>query len=260
MEGGWEGGEKDAEMIAEILNEFGLSCGKILDLGCGIGRISLRLAEKGYEVVGVDLSKLCVERASSFAEKLGVEGKARFIQGDYFKLENINIIGKEKFNAILFIKSTSWSDSQSKEKFQNLYLKLHEYATENSVIVLQDMCRELFLSAILSAPTALNWFEVYGNLLYLNKWKLNPAKQTLLSIKEIYEEVDGGYKLLERIERCSYLPSLYDYAELLEKAGWEVLKITRPFSPNFEISNDSCDPWSVYSFLMVARKRMELRR
>ncbi len=51
---------------------------KILDQACGIGRHSLELARRGYEVTGLDLSKSYMKEASDNAGELPVE----FIRGD----------------------------------------------------------------------------------------------------------------------------------------------------------------------------------
>jgi predicted TPR repeat methyltransferase len=42
---------------------------RILDLGCGTGRHADLLAERGYEVVGVDRSPHMIEQARARAEK-----------------------------------------------------------------------------------------------------------------------------------------------------------------------------------------------
>jgi ubiquinone/menaquinone biosynthesis C-methylase UbiE len=41
----------------------GRSAASVLDVGCGVGRWSLRLAARGMEVTGIDLSQLMLERA-----------------------------------------------------------------------------------------------------------------------------------------------------------------------------------------------------
>jgi len=43
--------------------------GKILDLGCGEGGISLVLAEKGFDVTCVDISRIAIEKIKKEAEK-----------------------------------------------------------------------------------------------------------------------------------------------------------------------------------------------
>ncbi|RIH77469.1 putative methyltransferase YcgJ [Calidithermus terrae] len=54
--------------------------GRVLDLGCGQGHDSLRLARLGFHAVGLDLSGEALERARAAAREEGLG--ARFVQGD----------------------------------------------------------------------------------------------------------------------------------------------------------------------------------
>ena len=42
------------EYIIEILKKYRIEEGLILDLGCGTGKVTRRLAEKGFDMIGVD--------------------------------------------------------------------------------------------------------------------------------------------------------------------------------------------------------------
>lgn len=68
--------------------------GKILDLGCGQGRDSIPLAQLGFEVTGIDNSKVGIEQMNQIAttEKLNLNG----IVADIFEFENF-----EKYDFIL---------------------------------------------------------------------------------------------------------------------------------------------------------------
>ena len=46
--------------------------GKVLDIGCGMGRNANWLAQKGFSVSGVDISQVAVKEASQRAQKLGL--------------------------------------------------------------------------------------------------------------------------------------------------------------------------------------------
>ena len=52
---------------------------RILDLGCGWGRITCKLANRGYDVTGVDLSENLLAYAKQNAQALGLN--LQFIQG-----------------------------------------------------------------------------------------------------------------------------------------------------------------------------------
>lgn len=60
-----------AQVLGSLLTRYGKGRGLLLDLACGTGSVSVRLAEKGYEVIGVDLSPEMLSEAQNKAYKNG---------------------------------------------------------------------------------------------------------------------------------------------------------------------------------------------
>jgi SAM-dependent methyltransferase len=59
-------------------------CGRVIDIGCGAGRHALYLQEKGFYVLGIDLSPLAIEvskaRGLKNAKLLGIDGISRELE------------------------------------------------------------------------------------------------------------------------------------------------------------------------------------
>ena len=49
--------------VLEILAAAGVRSGRVVDLGCGSGIWAERLVERGYEVLGIDISEAMIRRA-----------------------------------------------------------------------------------------------------------------------------------------------------------------------------------------------------
>lgn len=62
---------KTAEYVSDILNENGINKGILLDLACGTGTMSLIMAQKGYDVIGVDNSPEMLGEAREKALEAG---------------------------------------------------------------------------------------------------------------------------------------------------------------------------------------------
>lgn len=63
--------EEWAEYICSLLNENGVNDGLVLDLGCGTGSLTEILAEKGYDMIGIDNSDDMLNIAIEKREKSG---------------------------------------------------------------------------------------------------------------------------------------------------------------------------------------------
>jgi SAM-dependent methyltransferase len=86
-----ENGAYDADMAhwEELAEATG---GPVLDIGCGTGRVALRLAKRGHQVVGVDLDPVLVEELR--ARAIGLPAEAAV--GDARRLD----LGRQ-FNLVL---------------------------------------------------------------------------------------------------------------------------------------------------------------
>lgn len=83
-------------IILSVINKYLKGKKKVLDVGCGAGTIDFYLANKGYDVTGVDISENAIKSCIETGENLGLKN-VQFKQVD-FPQETIN----EKFDFIIF--------------------------------------------------------------------------------------------------------------------------------------------------------------
>jgi len=65
---------EDGPALSAALAHFGEVAGKrVLDLGCGMGHSSLFFAQRGAQVMAVDVSRVAVERLRSLCAERGID-------------------------------------------------------------------------------------------------------------------------------------------------------------------------------------------
>ena len=76
----WDTGQPDP-LLVDFVASGGVTRGRALDVGCGTGSNALWLAERGFDVLGVDISPIAIERAR--AKLAGSTLRCRFETSDF---------------------------------------------------------------------------------------------------------------------------------------------------------------------------------
>lgn len=71
------------EYLAGLLSEYGIQDGLLLDLGCGTGKLTRLLADRGYDMIGIDLSGEMLE----IAREKGNTEEILYLQQDMREFE-----------------------------------------------------------------------------------------------------------------------------------------------------------------------------
>jgi len=72
----------EAEYVDRLIKKYAPAAKTILNLGCGTGKHDFLLAEKGYEVAGVDMSEDMLAIANAQLTTLNLQSAIQFTQGD----------------------------------------------------------------------------------------------------------------------------------------------------------------------------------
>ncbi|MCX6068474.1 MAG: class I SAM-dependent methyltransferase, partial [Chloroflexi bacterium] len=94
-------GDKDYEAECDLLEQVfnkGNGVKSILDIGCGTGNHAIPLAQRGYQVTGVDLSENMLSHAREKAKAANAPSSLTFQQGD---ARTVDV--RQKFDAVLMM-------------------------------------------------------------------------------------------------------------------------------------------------------------
>lgn len=180
----------------------------ILDLACGDGRHTIGLTQRGYRVIGFDLSLAMMARAQEEAELAGQ--KINFLHGD---MRDLNF--ENKFDGIfLWGMSFGYFDEE-----KNLAVLQRIYrALRPGGVLLLDICNRDFI-----APRQPNmvWFEGDGTIC-MDETNLDSITSRL-KVKRTLMLEDGRTRELDYSIR---LYSLHELGKLLRDVGFKVLEVS----------------------------------
>ena len=230
LESQWKNGEEYARLLASLFKEKRLGKCRVLDVPCGIGRVSVPLARLGYSVAGVDLSPYFVRVARRKARKFGVTRKTSFIVG---RMSEVGTLFPEaSFDvAVNIFTSIGYGSEQEDLAF---FMGLRRVVRKGGLFVIGRLASRDYISS----HFAQNMYDETDQLVVLHKNEFDVLHSREKSTWRFYRK--AGRKLKpageNQIDLRLYTP--HELASLLGKAGWEVASVydsltyRRAYSPD----------------------------
>lgn len=123
------------EFVLDIAKSSG---GKVLEIGCGYGYLSLELARSGLDVTGIDLSPKSIEVAKRFAKEnpyIKGFGSLEYVCADINSMD----IGEEKYDSIVF-----FGTLHHMEDLTGVIDKVHRGLRQNGNLIISEPIRDNF--------------------------------------------------------------------------------------------------------------------
>lgn len=204
--------------IEKILKQYNIKDGVVLDLGCGTGKMTNIMAEKGYEMIGVDnsMDMLDIARNTSGEEILYLLQDMRelelygSVQAAYCACDCLNYILEEDELLEVFNRVNKFLDSEALFIFDiNTSYKYYELLAENTFAESREEGSFIWE----------NFFDIDEQI---NEYYLT------LFIKDVTDKEERFLRFEETHYQKCY--SVDKIKELVEKSGMEILSINDMYS------------------------------
>ena len=224
-----------SDYIVELLNKYGITGGQVLELGCGTGTITELLANKGYEMIGLDNS----------SEMLSVATNKKSVSGHdilYILQDMCDFELHRSVNAIISV-CDSMNYILEENDLLKVFKQVNEYLDIDGVFIF-DLNTIYKYEKMLGDNTfaenredgSFIWENFYDEGTQINEYDL-----TLFIANE-----DGLYQKSEEVH-CQRAYAIRQIKDLLKRVGLETVKVYDAFT--FEEPKD--DSERIY---IIARK------
>ncbi len=215
-EAAWAAGDGQARDLKALFDRFGVpAAGRILDVPCGIGRHSTRLAKMGYRTLGLDLSPAYVARAEELARQEGVADRAIYRVGDMRELARSVREDEGPFDVAM-----------------NLWTSLGYYGEETDAAVLRgyrDLVRPggLMVLYVVNRDYVVRHFdpqgyETFGDVVHIEDRRLDLDASWMRNRWRFFRKRGDDLEGLVAIAVEHRIYSLHELRALFGRSGWRV--------------------------------------
>lgn len=220
------------EHLKDLLKD--LKGKEILDLACGTGEMTNRLAKDGYKVLGVDLSPEMLEMAQEKAYSKNL--KVHYVQQDMTTLELFH-----KYDAII-----SYCDGfnyiQSEDHLKNVFSKVYDYLKPEGLFIF-DISSYYKLSEVLGENVIA---ETGEDIAFIWENYFDPQTELLEFDLTIFESRGDLYERIEEVHvQKAY--RLDTVKNLMADSGFKIM--TMLDTDTRQAINETSERW-----LFVGRK------
>lgn len=215
-EHGWEAGEAQARDLKAIFDRFGVPAGAcVLDVPCGIGRHSTRLAKMGYRTVGLDLWATYIRRAQELAEREGVAERATYRVGDMRELTRSVPEELRPFDVAM-----------------NLWTSLGYYGEDTDAAILRgyaDLVRPggILVLYVVNRDWIVRHFdpqgwEEFGDLVHIEDRHLDLDASWMRNRWRFFRRREQDLEGITAMAVEHRIYSLHELRTLIERSGWRI--------------------------------------
>jgi len=199
--------KESGEEIEDIIELLDLDPGMdVLDLCCGFGRHSIELAERGFDVTGIDLTEHYLEYAKERADEKNLD--IEFVHDDMREFKR-----DEEFDAVLNI-FTSFGFFEEERENMKVLENVYESLKSGGKIVLDVMSKEI-IARIFKEK---DWKETENGFVLMERSV--ERDWTWLNNRMIKITEDG----VEEIEFSHWLYTSKELKSMLKDVGFESVK------------------------------------
>ena len=221
-------GKRLAEALARYLRLRGIPKGKVLDVGCGPGRVAIPLAKLGYDVIGIDISPSYIEIANSRVKEENLSGKAWFQICDAREMVKC-LKDLAPFDVILFVWSTvlGYYDMKTDKEILRQALEL---AHRDTLLIVADTASKDFISFLSNFVGGFTWFTEYDDYVVVEHPIYNPVTGELLTKQTFYKKKNRDLIFLGEAYFKIRLYTLDELVSIAKEAGWCLIEALKSFA------------------------------
>lgn len=214
----WPHTEKFVDGMINLLKENGIISGRLLDLCCGNGRISIFIARKGFKALGVDYSKYYLEDARKKAEENGVSDLVTFIEGDVRSLKDVLKDYNRQFDVVV----SAWTSIgySTREDDFSVFKQARELSKENAILFILDTMHE-GRASLRKTDTS---FIDLEDMIMLERSQYDQVTSEQSTVWTFYRKRGDDLILEDVLDYRVHIYSLSELSLLLERAGWKVVR------------------------------------
>lgn len=205
--------EEWADYITDHLREYGIEDGLVLELGCGTGTMTGLLADKGYDMIGVDNSEEMLAEA--------MEKRVESGQDILYLLQDMQEF--ELYGTVRAVVSVcdSLNYITEEEELQHVFALVNNYLDPHGIFLFDMNTVYKYQTMIGDATIAENREE--GSFIWENSYDEESGINTYELALFIPRE-DGLYEKTEEVHYQRAYP-LEKIKELIQNAGMELLVV-----------------------------------